>query len=456
MIHLAAEETISNIMRHALNNNPEEHFTVICRNLPTAIEIVIRDKGVPFSPDELPEYNPENLVENGEVEGLGLYLLKQAVDKAIFRNLGRDGHETILIKHLHSKRIDNLIADEVNKTEEIVIKTPGEWRLREFIPSDALEISRCAYRTYGYTYEPYIYYPDSITDMNRKGELQSTVAVNNEEELLAHIALKFHHPDDPVAEVGVAFVKPEYRKYGIFSKLCEHEFKAAKDAGLFGIYGRAVTSHAVSQKKLTQSGFASCGVMLGLFPSDVDFKKLGGRILQKESALLIYLPLNDAPETRLYPPKHHQNIIRKIFKEAGFPSESLFDSDGNPESPLPSGEACMTYNRMEVFNTADILCFAGGMEIVDDIHTAKKKLCLEHTDVLYLYLDLASPDTPQLAEACEKLGFFFSGVLPFGLRGRHALIMQYLNNLAIDFEKITLYDPFAQELLNYVEQCEKR
>ncbi len=458
-IHLAAEESICNIIIHALNNNPDEFFTIICRKLPTSIEIVIRDKGIPFSPETLPEYNLKKLAETEDIGGLGLYLLKEAVDEVIFHNLGRDGHETILVKYLKSKHIDNLIEDEVNLSEEITIKPLKKWNIRKFIPSDALEISRCAYRTYGYTYEPYIYYPDSIVDMNARGELQSTVAVNEKDELLAHIALKFYHPDDPIAEIGVAFVKPEYRKYRIFSKLCDYEYKRAKEIGLNGIYGRAVTSHVFSQKKLVESGFVSCGVLLGLFPLDIDFKKLGGKILQKESALLEYLPLNNTCETVIYPPEHHKEIVEKIFNFINLPFKYVLDKAINIDElselePLLE-QPRMSYCRTEVFNTADIICFTGDLEIVADINMAKKKLCMEHTDVLYLYLDLESPNIPKLVEECEKLGFFFSGILPFGLRGHHAMVLQYLNNLEIDFEKIKMYGTLAQELLSHVKKCKR-
>ena len=186
------------------------------------------------------------------------------------------------------------------------------------------------------------------------------------------------------------------------------------------------------------------------------------KILQKESALLEYLPLDRTSKAVIYPPRHHKEIIEKIFFESGIVIESILDHNFNTESTTTLSESIttceksrLTYSRMEVFNTADILCFESDFEILDEINIAKKKLCLEHTDILYLYLDLELPNTQILIEGCEMLGFFFSGVLPFGLRGRHAVILQYLNNIDIDFEKIKMYNPLAQELLSYIEKCKK-
>ena len=49
----------------------------------------------------------------------------------------------------------------------------------------------------------------------------------------------------------------------------------------------------------------------------------------------------------------------------------------------------------------------------------------------------------------EKLGFFFAGVLPCARIG-DTLILQYLNNVDLDYEKIAAYSDIAKELLGYI------
>ena len=454
-IRLASEEALANIILNALNDNPDEEYTVICRRLPTRMEVVLQDKGMPFSPNEIPDYNPG---APDKVDGLSMYLLKHSVDEVQFRNLGRNGKETVLIKNIGSTRIDRILEKQKGKSKAEETVPITEWHLRPFDPVDALEISRCAYQTYGYSYEPYIYYPERITEMNQNGELKSMVAVDENDNLLAHFALKFYHPEDPIAEAGVAFVKPAYRRLAIFSEMCRDAFARAKEQGLQGVYGRAVTSHPLSQKKLVDFNFISCGVLLGLFPSDVNFKGLTGKTVQKESSLLMYLPIK-SPVRTIYPPARHQEIINGIFARGAIGVSTGASGEVNPENNPERFETPdtlkLSYSRMEVFNTADIICYSGEEKIVDEIHAAKKRLCIEHTDVLYLFLDLENPGCAIIAEACEALGFFFSGVLPYGMHGRHALILQYLNNLEIDYEKIKLYEPYAQKLLNYVSACEQ-
>ena len=456
-IQLASEEAIAGLVTKSLNNDPGQTYTVICRRLPTRMEIVIRDKGMPFSPDEIPDYDPAAPANSDNADGLGMFLLKKSVDEVHFRNLGRDGKETVLVKNISARRIDNIIKQEpvaAAGSTGAASATAVRWHLRSFLPGDALEISRCAFQTYGYSYESYIYYPERISEMNRKGELSSVVAVDQDDNLLAHIALKFYHPADPIAEIGVAFVKPEGRRLKIFSALCSAAYSKAVELKLQGLYGRAVTSHPLSQKKLSEDNFIDCGVLLGLFPDDVEFKELTGKTIQKESALLMFMPLN-LPVKTIFPPAGHEAIVYEIFSQGSIP---VAGGDSTPATPaaepglLPFPELKFSYSRMEVFNSADIYCYAGEISLVDDILRAKKSLCLERTDVLYLFLDLEDPGCPELSQACEKLGFFFAGVLPYGLHGRHTLILQYLNNLAIDYDQIKLHTAFAQKLLRYVKE----
>jgi len=45
--------------------------------------------------------------------------------------------------------------------------------------------------------------------------------------------------------------------------------------------------------------------------------------------------------------------------------------------------------------------------------------------------------------------FFFAGILP-GLNDAQTMILQYLNNVPIDYDQIQLYSPPAQEILTCV------
>lgn len=447
LLVLAVEESVTNVIHHGLADNPEEQYTIICRSLPASMEVVIQEKGIPFQAESAPRYQPEKVKENCDTAGLGMYLLQQAVDQVKFINLGRGGKETVLIKHFLHKRIDTILGKQ--KTD-IKVPPAGSWHIREFRRDDALAISRCAWQAYGYSYEPYIYYPDMIVRMNRDGQLHSLVAVDETKQLLGHIGLKLLHHLDTAAEIGVAFVDPAARKLGVFSALSKQIMQQAVVLGLYGVYARAVTSHTLSQRKTLDLGFCPTGIFLGMFPSDVDFKQLTGKIRQKESGLLLYISLNDNEERTIFPPPHHTKIISQILAPLHVVSYAV-----------PSGKASqktvdisMETSKMDVFNSVDILCFATKPESAANIHSQLHKYCMEHVDVLYLHLNLEDEGTPQLVSQCEEMGFFFSGVLPYGLRGCHCLILQYCNNLALAYDAIKVEGPAAAALKDYIKQCD--
>ncbi|MFH0995131.1 MAG: GNAT family N-acetyltransferase [Pseudomonadota bacterium] len=51
----------------------------------------------------------------------------------------------------------------------------------------------------------------------------------------------------------------------------------------------------------------------------------------------------------------------------------------------------------------------------------------------------------------EALGFFFAGILP-GASVGEALVLQYLNNVAIDYDSIELHTEASREILAYIKR----
>ena len=49
------------------------------------------------------------------------------------------------------------------------------------------------------------------------------------------------------------------------------------------------------------------------------------------------------------------------------------------------------------------------------------------------------------------MGFFFAGILPESRIG-DALILQYLNNVRLEYDKIQLLSDISKELLNYIKE----
>ena len=454
-ITLAMEEAITNVIKHGFSQGERAEFQIVCELSATGISFVIREKGVPYDPERAAVYTPPASIDEQSASGLGLFLMRKNMDEISFRNLGRDGREIRLTRRHRSARIDSILgksepAAPGERPPAGKQYTPDSFHIRPLRPEEAIEISRCAYNAYGYSYEEFIYYPEQIASLNKSGLMQSLVAVTAEDEIAAHLALKLKAPDDRIAEIGVGFVKPEFRRAGLLKTLVNTCIKHAAETGLFGLFGRPVTSHAISQKVINEYGFKDSGVFLAMFPRDVDFKQLTGRVRQKESGLLSFLRLSDDPDRPIHPPEQHAAMIREIY---GWLRMNPPMPDPVPESSVDMpDETALDASSHNVLNIADIRVLTHGRAADRAVREKLRFYCLEHRDVIYLWLNLENPATRLMTGVFEQMGFFFSGILPRGLDGRDALILQYLNNLTIDYSMLAPFSGEAQKLLAYVRQ----
>ncbi len=457
-IRLATEEAITNVIQHGLEENAGASFELACDAGPLGLRLTLHEKGLPFSPDEAPQYHPEDAGIDSQPRGLGMFLMKQCMDQVLYNNLGREGKETVLVKYLKGK-----IEHGESGTEGQLPSAGETGRVPEgsaaprltvslLAPQQALEVSRAAYRSWGYCYEDFIYHPNRIVEMNRQGTLVCAVAVLEDGRLCGHAALKLAGRDEPIAELGVAFVVPEFRKLGALQKMSLFLLDHSRTLGLSGLFVWAVTSHTFSQKTASGLGFATTAVLIGALPNDVDFKGISVAGAQKESAVLMYLPLNESPAVCIFAPLHHRKHIEETFLHLRVPVKC--ENARGERSEVCGAPTALQVSSDKVLNAAKIRVLRLGEDVFFLVKKATRDLCCDGFASILLWLDLQDPQVSAAVEDFEKLGFFYSGVLPFAMDGHHALILQYLNNLKIDYEKIKVYSELGQALLGYVKSCD--
>lgn len=451
-IRLGIEEALNFSIKHFFDplsdSNPrlELHFEVSS----AVFHCTIIDKGLPFDMNAFPGYDKADSLDDMHMEGLGIFLIRQLMDKMTLVNRGREGKEWHLIKKNTGQHINRLMPGLDLPSVPGAEGVPGPdspVTIRWFQPGDALEVARCAYRTYGYAYEEFVYYPEELIRLNAEAVLLSLVAVNQQGQLLGHLGIHTFKECPGLVEVRAVFVNPAFRRQGIFHRLMEHLQLEERQRGCQGDFARVVGSHLVSQKELLNDGFKSCGILLASFPDRVEFKGLTAPICSRFHAVLMYRPLAPQRIPRVYIPERHREIITAIYENLGRP----FHSGGTPQSS-PGTSTMMFAQREGVLNTVEIKAWGYGPDIVSEIANQWHFSRLERNDVIYLHLNLEDPSTPGIVDDCEKLGFVFAGILPDGLYEQDAIILQYLNNLEPDFESLLLVCPFSQQLLVYIQQ----
>lgn len=450
-ISLATEEAVANIIQHSYTPGQEDTIDISCWQTPLGIEIIIKEKGMPFDTKSFPDYDP-NIMESGDSHGLGLYLIKKTVDEVIFTNRGSEGNETHLIKYITQCPVDiddkNELNDHENNTDPLRITT--SFTVRRINPGEAIEISRAIYRVYGYNYfNEHAYYPERIERLNVSGNLDSAAAIAEDGTFAGSCAIYREDLNADIGELEQAVILPEYRGNKGMEQLLDFLGEIARAKKLIALYAKSETSKIYAQRALNRLGTKDCALMLGFTNKLMWSNDSLNEPLQRESFLLSYLPLREEETKSIYVPEHHLSMVQKIYNNIGYQRQYLQPKRGKkPWHDTSELDVKHFYNT----STAMIKVSRYGKDIISKLKEAKKEVKLKKFSVIYLHLNLENPFTVVYFEKIENLDFFFAGILPHDSIG-DSIILQYLNNIDINISQIDLYADFARELADYIHRC---
>jgi serine/threonine-protein kinase RsbW len=451
-IQLTLEEAVSNVIQHAYERGEEATFDVIVEHVPLGMAVTVADQGIPYAPESVPDYTAPRDVDEAESRGLGLLLMRSLADEVIFRNLGPQGKETRIVKYLAGRSVTEEVETASDRHPEgmhsQIYDGPLDLSIRVMEPTEAIEVARCAYEAYGYTYpNSHLYYPERVVELNKTGRILSIVAVSRDD-ILGHCALEITPGSDNV-ELGMAFVKPRYRGRKLLKEMTEHLITEASKRHYGGAFVQSVTTHPASQKAALSMGFQHSAILVGFFAPSMDFRKLAGCSGQRLTLAYQYLALADHPNRRIYAPAKHRRILSALYESMGL--ERTFASPGTPLKERETGPGHTSAEPVPHINAAviDVKEAAAGTEL--HLHHIVRQFCLKRTDAILVRLNLEDPSTPELAEALEKRDFLFCGVLPARKGDRLAMI--YLNNCTVDFDDIIVAGKTAETLAGCIRSA---
>lgn len=436
-IELAVEEIFANVVEHGFEYNSIETFSMVFEMAAAGLTITFQEKGVPFDPAALPQYDPEKA--GGEGKGLGIYLARRSVDEVSFRYMGQGGKETRLYKQL--RRQPGATPPELI---EAVPQTAfeGKYEVRLFRAEDTLPVARCAYRAYGYTYSNHVYDPQQMVADNRQGTLISLVAVaDNYPEALGYADLR---PYGAIAEVESVFVNPICRNSRVFPKLLQGIVREGRERGYAGLFCLSVTSHMITQKAARFMNGVDCGLLVAYMPQ-TEFKSMGLECRHRVSMVMAFINLTERQPVTVYPPARHRAMVEKLYQALHMPVVI-----GAAPPDVPPAAATLYSLDIHLENIAVLTIADYGSDAAAVLVKQLGDCCRQGIDCVYLYLDLENPASTAVAENAQQAGFCFAAVLPAGLAGRDALVLQYWNNVEVNWDEMKLANPLTHELLSYI------
>jgi anti-sigma regulatory factor (Ser/Thr protein kinase) len=435
----AVEVVCMNVIEHAFGPDEDGSLDVSVLRGAGQVVVAVEDKGLPFDYSRL---------QSGE-DGTVLETLHQSFDEVRFVNLGRQGNRVEMRKHLpHADVREHLPEEEHRDTlaaAAVSEDTPLE--IRTMHPEESFELSRCVYRSYGYSYDwDSIYYPDRIRELQEKGLMRSCVAVTPEGEFAGHLAVSVERPDSPVGEAGQAVVDPRFRGHHLFPRMKTFMAERSGEVGMYGLYSEATAVHPYSQKGNLHLGARETGFLLGYIPASVSYNQIGEeREGRRGSVALFYMRVQDEPEREIFPPVAYLEEIGLVVEHNG-----LRRVVGEYPEPAPEHSRISVEVRQD-HNLAFARVERPGSDLTEVVHRHLRNLSLHRVDCVYIDLPLSYPATPGAAAGLEDLGLFFGGIIPEAhSAGGDVLRLQYLNNVEVRPDDVSTASDFGEELLGLI------
>ena len=437
-ITTALKEACANVLTHALDPYEDESYSVTFEVREDGLKILIDEMGLPFS---------SRLIKEGKVTP-GLKAIEDNMDSVEYINRGREGKELQLFKYLKGRHVEEYFPAEELRPYEYCEVVPGDakFTVRLMDAAEAVEVSKCIYRAYKYTYlKEDLYFPERIEAMNREGRMISAVASTEKGEVIGHFAL-LPRPNGRVAEIGAAVVEPKFRGRGIMKSMLNFLMEMAGRRGFAALYGNAFTMHVLSQRTNLKFGFAETALQLGCFPPG-SVKMLRDRSFKGAGSVMTFFKYLKGPDKKnVFLPPRHRSMLERIY--AGIGVERSFEAPYFIPTETMAEESTIQLSLKPSHRTAVVEVKDYGMDIGKRMRAKLVELENKGFGAIYLDLDLKNPFTTEASIMAEDLGFFFSGLLPDYSEG-DVLRLQYYNTV-MEYDEIEAYSPFAAELKDYV------
>ena len=98
-IQTAVDEACANIIDHAYGGEDIGKIEINVSKIQNGMRITLQDNGEPFDPAEIPEPDVTSPLEIRKERGLGIYFMRQLMDKVIFEFSQKQGNTLILVKY---------------------------------------------------------------------------------------------------------------------------------------------------------------------------------------------------------------------------------------------------------------------------------------------------------------------------------------------------------------------
>lgn len=447
---VAVSELITDVILFAFPDDSKQNFEIKFFHTFSYVEIVVCEMGEPFDPDQH-TYDSQKARDENDFEGAGFFLIQSFSDNFSFINKGKEGKEFRLAKNVKIHDIDKLLEMSAEQRENEINPEEAQEsyvRIEEFTvnrinTTDAEDISKLFYRTYGYTYNNEdLYLPKRVEESVLAKDKLGVIARKPDGEAIGYFAV-IPKDNSRIAKVAEAVVSPRYRRNGVMSSMMEQLIEISKSRQMKMLLGEAVTIHLVSQKVNNRFGFKTTALQLAS-SVNVHYKGFDEEYPQPVSMTLDFLPIIHPMMKRVYLPKKYSEIILQTYANLEIETE--------PRESAPYHLADKSDIDLKINYTSSsslIIVKRYGKDFFAVLSDMIDSLEEKSPETILLDLPLENRATPEQLSNIAALNFIYCGVLPQYHFNADFLRLQKVYS-AINFNIINIYSDFGKKIKSII------
>jgi len=177
-----------NVIEYAFSPGEARRYEVEILRRPGRVVVAVEDMGLPFDYAHLGESQDQEVLGGSFVEEVRVV------------NLGRGGNRVELVKLLPHADLREHVSEGEHRLTAQAPPAPEDasYEIRPMRPEESLELSRCIYRSYVYSYDwDYVYYPGRVRELQEAHLMRSYVAVAPGGEFVGHLGREGGAPRRP-------------------------------------------------------------------------------------------------------------------------------------------------------------------------------------------------------------------------------------------------------------------
>ena len=376
----------------------------------TELELAFHDAGVPISS---PPASVLTLVDGGLATGADTSV--DSTGNVVTVRVALPAHHRLL----------DDTGLSVVPNDAAPVDAPVE--LRPLAAGDALSLTRCVYRCYGWTYPGIdLYYPDRIAAAIADGRRIGEVATGPDGEVVAHWGAV--EVASGVVETGATVTDPRFRKRGIAAELGERLLARLGERRYVARMREPVVTHPATQHIALAEGATLVGFHLHVaLPLD----QVGittGHSVERASVSVMYSALQSFEPATVWVPAAYEPFVATVLNSAPWPRDTG-SARGHSGCPVASvvGSSYDALNRTGVVQV-DVV----GSDLVAVVDDTLSGLQHAGADMVMVRLPANQPALATQGAGLGSLGLGYASYLPtFGAMG-DALVLQWLRDPDVD------------------------